>query len=268
MSDDPQGQCTGLGNGGLKTKHGVTIQGTAETGEPAPGAIASTQEVLRRFGELSAAWIRIENRRRKREAWERTQWDAALSQLVETERSLRRLGRWTQGPSDLMDVLGLSHHEVRNCKVIRWLLDPTAPHGLGTSFLKRVLDRLSDCSPDDDLSFRDLELAEVEVEEHRVDTRADIIIRETGRTILIEAKINAPEGDDQGHSLEERWTDEHPVHVFLTLDRRPMDTGKRGWLPLSWGDLENDLDASLEEASGDSPGLHAAIEYRPLVDRS
>lgn len=85
-------------------------------------------------------------------------------------------------------------------------------------------------------------------------TRADIVLELGIRTIVIEAKIDAAEGQTQGKRLEDHWPDADPL-VFLTTgtERRPTTAGDRNrWRWISWHWLAQTTLAHLAE-HGDAP---------------
>ena len=155
------------------------------------------------------------------------------------EQRLRAEGRWIVGPATMLEVLGLQHDEVRNCRVIRWLLDPLAPHGIGTESLRHVLQLVSSCAAAQEIEtppFDDPSSAKVSIEEPRGHTRADIVIEGRSWTIVVEAKINAPEKDRQGQLLSDVW----PGATYVYLSRKGGDmvsAGKEPWVSMRWRDL-------------------------------
>jgi hypothetical protein len=79
----------------------------------------------------------------------RTEPDMGLVEdLIRVERMLKAQSRWVAGPSTLFDVLGLVRREIPSCKVIRWIMDPLAPHGLGKTVLAALLEWLNEGSGD------------------------------------------------------------------------------------------------------------------------
>lgn len=184
-------------------------------------------------------------------------WLADLQRLEAAERSSRAAGRWVRGPADLMAVLRLHRDEVRNCRVLGWLLDPAAAHGLGVRMLRAVLDQVAPGVAASDDTLADVVVV---LEDGREDTRADIVARGDGWSLVIEAKIDAAEGDRQGERLERLWGDGNPSFCFLTRDGRAMTTGSPRWLPLRWSDIARHLRAALGDAPAAS-GRAAAKEY-------
>ena len=132
-------------------------------------------------------------------------WDQALAQMTDEWRALE----WRSGGETLLAALGVKYLEVPLCRGLAWLLDPNGGHQYGRHFVDAVLRDLQ--VPIDDSA--DIKIA---VEESRVETRADILIRAGSRTVIIEAKVLAGEQVAQADRLAERWSDENPTLVFLT----------------------------------------------------
>ena len=170
-------------------------------------------------------------------------------------------GRWTHGPSTLMAVLGLQRAEVANCKVIRWLLDPLAPHGLGTEMLHELSSALH-------VELDHPAMATVLVEVARPGgSRADVVILGQGWTLVIEAKVDAPEGPDQAASLERDWPTATSL-VFLTRGGtyRPRTAEAPGrWTPISWMWFADTADRLLARCAPGTPtserARHALREW-------
>jgi hypothetical protein len=154
-----------------------------------------------------------------------------FSQMVTAQRQMMDRGQWTHGPVTLLEVLDLQHSEVHHCRVLRWLLDPLAHHGLGAAFMRALSTRL-------DLHLACPERARVDAEVPHARSRADVVIRDADNswTVVIEAKINAAEGNLQAARLERDWPEPAKL-VFLT--RRggcvPLTAaGPERWQALSW----------------------------------
>lgn len=93
-----------------------------------------------------------------------------------------------------MTVAGFGRKEIAHTAVLAWLLNPRHEHGLGSAFLARFLDALG-------LPAADLAGVGVTVEEIRGHRRADIVLRLSGRIIVIEAKVDADERPAQCDDL-------------------------------------------------------------------
>lgn len=171
---------------------------------------------------------------------------AHLLAMRNAQLRIASTGGWTQGPSTLMDVLGVTRNEVMNCRVVRWLLDPLGRHGIGTDLLGEVARALA-------VEVDDLEQARVEAEVSRLQSRADIVVTGPGGawTWVLEAKVDAAEGDEQGRRLEEDWPEADPL-VFLTIrgERLPWTaTEPDRWQTLSWPWLAAQTLALLEQVT-------------------
>jgi hypothetical protein len=124
---------------------------------------------------------------------------ARVDVLRQLESQLVAEGRWAAGPFTMFEVLGLTRHELANCRMLGWLLDPLAPHGLGTRSLQRFLAHLNELAGEDRLPT-EATVARTTIvrEEARSSTRADLILYGVGWTVVIEAKVGAGEQPEQG----------------------------------------------------------------------
>ncbi len=193
--------------------------------------------------------------------------DAEVDRLRAAEWSLRQSGRWVAGPTTLLEVLRLDGDEVRNCRVVRWLLDPLAPHGYGADALGAVLARVRERASAEGAGPPDFpfpERASLLVEEARGDARADIVVNGPGWQVVVEAKIFAGEGDRQGAGLAELWPG--ATYVFLTRDGKAMlSGGEEPWIPLSWADLLSAVRTVVAESSDEDFGSETIRRARAAV---
>lgn len=186
-----------------------------------------------------------------------------ISLLRADEARLRVEGRWVAGPTSLIEVLGLERDEVRNCRVVRWVLDPLAPHGLGGDALRLVLERVNQLATEQGVEPQDFPRADdatVTVEEARGNTRADIVITGPTWMVVVEAKIGAGEQFEQGRRLSELWPD--ATYVYLTRRGSGMATaGEAEWIKMRWADLLGAVRQAAAESWSDPPAS-------PEVDRA
>lgn len=194
---------------------------------------------------MAAVWQQVQDRQVVVHP-DSDKWPTSMAALLAVQDRLVRSGAWTTGPSSLIDVLGLSRAEVHNCRVLRWLLDPLARHGLGAVLTATLSEHLG--SP-----LASPHTAQIHTEVARKNSRADVVIEdlESGTTIVIEAKIDAPEGLEQGRRLEVDWPEADPL-VFLTVagiqpPRTCADPDR--WTPLSWAWIAEQADATLSAAT-------------------
>jgi hypothetical protein len=158
-------------------------------------------------------------------------WIVSLKGMTTAQERIVTAGGWTQGASSLMAVLNLTRNEVANCRVIRWLLDPLARHGLGANFLAALAVEI-----ELELSERGRAISKAEVS--RANSRADVVVSSARGdwTVVIEAKVDAAEGDRQAARLEEDWPEAGRL-VFLATDgvRLPWTaTDRNRWRTASW----------------------------------
>ena len=183
-------------------------------------------------------------------------WETRIAEMHSETAQLRKDGLWRSGGRTLLHELGLHHSEVTLCRGIAWLLKPEGWHGLGSRVLTGLLDAL-------DVTTDGAERASVVVEEIQGETRADLIVRLPTVTVLIEAKVLAPEGQDQCDRLAEAWADEAPTLVFLTrYGTSPVTSASSQgqWHTLSWPEFAAIARRSVEEAVSPSPGALELIE--------
>lgn len=130
-------------------------------------------------------------------------WEDTITLLKKEQDKLVRAGRWTSGPGDMLSILGRSRRELDHCAILAWLMDPKAPHGLGARFLEGFLK----AAFSDTLAARgvDLSLTETATEVVRQHSRADIVIQLAEQTVVVEAKVDAEEGDEQCNHLFLDW---------------------------------------------------------------
>ncbi|MFJ5608112.1 PD-(D/E)XK nuclease family protein [Streptomyces sp. NPDC093221] len=153
-------------------------------------------------------------------------------------------GLWLPGPATTLEVLGQSEVEIHHERLIAWLLDPLAPHYLGPTVLRALLQRfLAADSPSTD----ELIGARVRTQAVAASSRPDIVVTMPKHTLVIELKINSPEGEGQTtRQADDHANMPHPVLVFLT--RRCQQPTDRRFEPLGLTDFATDLRQCLESA--------------------
>src|ERR1700761_4630860 len=179
-------------------------------------------------------------------------WEQSIDSMRREADSLRDQGRWRGGYRTLMHALGIQHREVFLTAGLAWLLDPDGWHGLGSRVLSGLLGQIG-LPPAIDYPVR------VAVEEPRSagETRADLVVRMPGVTLLIETKVYADEQPGQCDRLADAWADEQPTLVFLTIDGRLPYTAVTSaglWHQLSWPMVAAVI-ADTARASDCAPGV-------------
>lgn len=189
-------------------------------------------------------------------------WNAAFREMRDHTLNLKAEGVWRSGRRTLLAELGIATDEVLMCRGLAWLLTPDGWHGLGTRFLGRFLSDAGVPAPQG-------QVAVVEREVSRTNTRADIVIRLPNRTVVIEAKINAPEMPNQCDRLAADWPEELVTLVLLTRSgHQPVSARTSGhrWRVASWAGLVRLIDGSLRDVEMTHGPHHAHPGVRELAD--
>lgn len=195
-------------------------------------------------------------------------WETEFAEMAKVVRELKSARQWRSGNRTLLREMRLHNNEVYMCRGVAWLLNPDGWHGLGSEFVTGLLNHLG-------LQSEGAGHTVVTTEETRGDTRADIVFRTQTTTVLVEAKIDAPEGFNQADRLAAGWASEDPVLVFLSRDGADPKTAVESagkWKTLQWADIASigyavirelgttavspgacDLIASIREGEGGSP---------------
>ena len=173
------------------------------------------------------------------------EWRGAMTGMRRRHDRLVSDGLWLTGPSDFLEIVGLARHENTHSRMLQWLLDPTARHGLGCEFVERLLEHCSE----EPVSLP-LAVKKVAFSVWRNDREADLVVWGENFTLVIENKVDASEQPSQCDDLYENFKNENaPLFVFLTPDGRKPHTAtnrcsQRAFKTLSWPEVR----AMLEEA--------------------
>jgi hypothetical protein len=206
------------------------------------------------FERLEQEWLSLAVRGDERDAGLVQQWESTFAALV-TEK-VARSQDWLAGPRTLLAAMNTQDAEVRLTAAVAWLLRPDGHHRLGETFLRRFLARFG---VEADLS----QPVDVQTEETIGDTRADLLVRVPGATLLVESKVHANEGEEQLDRLAENWRGESPTLIFLTRTVREPVTAvaSRGqWRPWLWADVADDVRACLQAGARGSAGVQELLE--------
>lgn len=198
-------------------------------------------------------------------------WDAAMTTLAREERQLRAAGDWRHGRDDLLGVLGLARDEVRHSRMIAWLFDPCARHGLGTRVLGRVL-RMTFGDELGDEVFAGLGSARPRCEVFRDQGRVDLLVTSPGLFLVVENKVDAGEAVDQCNGYYLTFNAEPGARfVFLTPKGiSPVSaTGEAAlaFKTLSYPQLQDALRASLNDSDQKASGRVVAEQYLRTLDK-
>lgn len=184
-------------------------------------------------------------------------WTVEMARLEAEMDRLRRRGQWARGPYDLLSIVGLGSWELAHSAALGWLCDPDGSHGLASAMPAYLLGLCGG-------SFESGPV-QVALEEARDNTRADVVVRGSDWTLVIEVKVDAIEGPRQAERLHHHWQDEPGVHfLFLTRAGQPPKTAAESlpyWTPLSWSNLTRTLLALAEDIPSTAVGRPAVDQY-------
>lgn len=186
-------------------------------------------------------------------------WTEHFESMREEMAGLKSAGRWRSGPRTLLRQLEVHHNEVILCRALSWILTPDAWHTLGDRFLRRFLLHLG-------LSAEHADHARISIEEVRGPTRADIVIRTGDATVVIEAKVLAPESERQCDRLAEAWQDESPTFVFLSPAGLPPTSATNSqdeWSAMSWREVADLAESALGQ---DSPPDTGELDFIRTIE--
>jgi hypothetical protein len=185
------------------------------------------------------------------------EWSAEVARLNAEMDRLRVLGQWARGPHDLLSIVGLGSWELAHSAALGWLCDPDGSHGLGAAvpaYLLRLCGGTLEPGP-----------VQVVLEEARDDTRADVVVRGSNWTLVIEVKVDAIEGPRQAERLHHFWQDDAGVRfIFLTRFGQPPKTAGASvaaWSSLSWTDLTRSLLSMCQDIPTTALGRTAVEQY-------
>ena len=177
------------------------------------------------------------------------EWREAMREMRSRHDRLVSNGLWLTGPSDFLDIVGLARHENTHCRILKWLLTPTARHGLGCGLVERLVEHCTG-----KLVSAPLPVKKVATSEWRNDREADLVVWGRSFTLVIETKVDASEQPSQCDDLYENFKNENaPLFLFLTPDGRKPHTATTqrsqcAFRTLSWPGIR----AMLEEAMNES----------------
>lgn len=139
-------------------------------------------------------------------------------------------------------VSGLKNNELRNAKVLAWLLNPCGSHGLGAVLLQNFLCEVRSETPSWPDLGTNLVDARVRTEECPLGSdrdRVDIAIDGSNFVLFVEVKINAAEGVRQLHRYSEAAREKanvlrKPHALVVYLSRSPPSDPPLGVAVITW----------------------------------
>ena len=192
-------------------------------------------------------------------------WHEAMVEMRRHHNRLVSEGLWMTGPSDFLDIIGLARHENTHSRMLKWLLKPTARHGLRCGLVRRLVEHCTGEPVPVPVAVR-----RVGFSQWRNNREADLVVWSDDFTLVIENKIDAPEQDHQCDDLYENFKSENgPLFLFLTPDGRRPNTAtapgtQRAFKTLSWPEFGAMIKAALNEsrpAAGFVSGVDVVRSY-------
>ena len=147
--------------------------------------------------------------------------------------------------------------EIRNSKYLASVMNPSAPHGFGTGFLREVLDTvLQEHGASLPLSRIELHLANLDGAEVIPEWRnIDILVKLPDIRVIVafELKIGAKQGKVQLETYRSRVVDEWPredwKHVFIFLNRVGEVPSDEAWLGIGYEFVSEAITKFLDSRS-------------------
>lgn len=177
-----------------------------------------------------------------------------MSEVEQTEQDLKALEAFVVNNPDLerlealldqfniFEAIGVVRQELRHSDFLAFLLDPQENHGLGDTFVKRLLQQVLMFTPDVsapvtpvELSLWDLGGMEVQREWQRIDI---FLMDEQNRlAIIVENKVDTGEHSDQLQRYYETVRQHYPDYKVISLYLTPAgdEPSHEAYLPLSYG---------------------------------
>ena len=187
-------------------------------------------------------------------------WHEAMSEMQRQYNCLVSAGRWVTGPSDFLNIIGRARDENTHSRMLAWLLNPTGRHGLGFGLVKRLVEH---CTGKPMLA--PVAVRRVAFSQWRKGREADIVVWGQNFTLVIENKVDAPEGSNQCDDLYKHFKDENmPLFLFLTKDGRCPRTAstphsKCAFRTLSWPKVRAMLEEAFDESQSET-GVASAVD--------
>ncbi len=178
------------------------------------------------------------------EPWSAQDAEHRVAGMRAEHQDLVRRGAWLGGPTSVLEVLDVHTQELTVTRVLAWFLRPDGRHGLHDAPLRHVL-RLAGADADADLHpvHVVLEDSRTTVEGDPNDpslTRADLVVYTRQTTLVVEAKMYAPEQRNQLDRLKRCWRDDlAPAFLYVTRHTLPQTTARREglWPATTWATL-------------------------------
>lgn len=209
-----------------------------------------------KFAAMQAEWLVL---RRKLQA-STTRWEQTFAELEREEARLRDDGLWLHGREDFLGVLGWQRDELAHSRVVAWLLDPCARHGLGSRVLAGLLEEVFGSAR----SVLNLGRARTTCEVPLLDGRLDIVVKAPGLYLVIENKVDAEEGDEQC-AYYSRHLSADAICILFSPDGR-QSNAESSFRPLRYAQFAGVLRRALAGTTKQGPGRRIAEDYLQTLE--
>lgn len=146
-----------------------------------------------------------------------------ISEVLQVMKDAERQRAITGEAFNIYKVAGIDHDEVKTCRVIYELINPTGAHYQGNVFLKMFIkDVLHQDFSEDEIKgarvFREYHIPDTKDSDN--DRRIDLVIQTSDRFIPIEVKIYAEDQNKQCKDYYEFASkyQTNPIMYYLTID--------------------------------------------------
>jgi hypothetical protein len=193
-------------------------------------------------------------------------WESRRTSMTDDVARLRAAGMWTHGPTDLLTVCGMHRWELTQSAALGWTCDPEARHGLGDGFLRSMLAATGDVPAITPPVAVDLEVT-------RDRSRADVVVRGSSWSLVVEVKVDAGEQERQCQRLYDDWVDEPDTRfVFLSPGGHPPISAfsaeaRQAWRPMRWSYVLTSVRRAAAHGAYDAPGRPALDEWVRTLGR-
>ncbi len=212
---------------------------------------------------MDRQWGEIADRRTRKLVAE---WREAMAVMRRRHDRLVSDGLWLTGPSDFLEIVGRARHENTHSLMLKWLLNPTARHGLGCGLVERLVEHCTGKPVSVPLTVR-----KVAFSVWRNNREADLVVWGRNFTLVIENKVDASEQANQCDDLYRNFKNENaPLFVFLTPSGRKPHTAttpcsRRAFKTLSWPEIREMLEEALNKSRSATKAAGAVDIVRNYV---
>jgi len=186
---------------------------------------------------------------------------ALLEQFVLNNPELERLERILDDFNPFV-AMKWTRQEVRHSCFLRWLLDPSETHGLGSYFLRQFVKYTASLSNQPSgISVVDLDSwSYLTTQVHAEWECIDVLIRDDVHKliVLIENKVDSAEHSDKlaryRNVVEQQFPQHHKLFVYLTVDSEMASD--EGFIALGYADLVRLVSDTIERRNDQ---LHPSV---------